>query len=110
MLIANVATGLAMTEHNKTLVVYPRGENSSYTLGLVNNTTSEEAYPTLAYNTPSENLYTMIDGVPYGSNSSDALISASSVFITTNGLPPHDTHIYWPPLHLTNVYRRHLGS
>lgn len=86
MLITNAATGIAMTEHNKTLVVYPRGENSSYTLGLVNDTTSEEAYPSLAYNTPNGSLYTMVDGVPYGSNSSDALISASSVFITTNGL------------------------
>lgn len=75
-----------MTEHNKTLICYPRlNDDYPFTLGSISNTTGETAYPSLAYNTPEGGLYTIRDGVAYGSNSSSALISVSSVFVTTNG-------------------------
>lgn len=96
-----------MTEHNKTIVCYARGEENAYTLGMVSNTTAEVAYPSLAYNTPADGLYQMIDGIPYGSNSTDALISVSSVFITTNG---KFILFLVPESHTFDRDRCHLGS
>jgi hypothetical protein len=76
-----------MTEHNKTLLCYPRlGNDYPFTLGFIANTLGETAYPSLDHNTPEGGLYTIRDGVAYGSNSSSALISVSSVFVTTNGM------------------------
>lgn len=44
--------GIAQSLHGKTLVSYTRGEDYPYTLGLVENTTYEDAYPTAEINTP----------------------------------------------------------
>lgn len=78
-----------MTEHNKTLVCYPRiNDDYPFTLGYVVNGTAEAAYPSANYNTPEGGLYTIRDGIAYGSNSSTALISVSSVFVTTDGMSP----------------------
>lgn len=76
-----------MTEHNKTLICYPRiSDDYPFTLGYVVNTTAEAAYPTADYNTPEDGLCTIRDGIAYGSNSSTALISVSSLFVTTDGM------------------------
>lgn len=78
------ATGIAQSLHGKTIVSYTRGEGYPYTLGLVENTTFEDAYPTVDINTPAGGLITYIDGVAYGSNDSTALISVSSVYTSTD--------------------------
>lgn len=66
------------------MVSYSRGEDYPYTVGLIENTTYEDAYPSLAINTPADGLITYIDGVAYGSNDTAALISVSSIYATTD--------------------------
>lgn len=78
------ATGIAQSLHGKTMVSYTRGEGDPYTMGLVENTTYEDAYPSLEVNTPVGDLITYLDGVAYGSNDSAALISVSSVYTSTD--------------------------
>ena len=55
-------------------------------MGEVSNRTAEVPYPNLALNTPPEGLSTSINGIPFGSNSTDTFISVQALFIT-----PDDT-------------------
>lgn len=70
--------------HGKTMVSYTRGSDYAFTVGLIENTTYEDAYPSAEINTPAGGLYEYIDGVAYGSNDTAALISVSSLYSTTD--------------------------
>ncbi|KAF3762797.1 hypothetical protein M406DRAFT_219488, partial [Cryphonectria parasitica EP155] len=79
-------SGIAQSMHGKSMVSYTRGVDYPYTVGLIENTTYEDAYPSLDINTPSGDLITYIDGVPYGSNDTAALISVSSLYASTDNV------------------------
>ena len=55
-------------------------------MGEVSNTTAEVPYPNLALNTPPGGLSTSLNGISFGSNSTDTFISVQALFIT-----PDDT-------------------
>ena len=52
----------------------------------MSNTTAEVPYPNLALNTPPGGLSTSLNGIPFGSNSTDTFISVQALFVT-----PDDT-------------------
>lgn len=81
------------------MVSYARGSDYAFTVGLIENTTYEDAYPSADINMPAGGLYEYIDGVAYGSNDTSALISVSSLYASTDskklalgGLRPTRTH------------------
>lgn len=82
--ISLLATGIARSMHGKTMVSYSRGTDYDFTVGLIENTTYEDAYPSLEINTPSGDLITYIDGIAYGNNDTAALISVSSLYTSTD--------------------------
>lgn len=77
--------GLAVSKQGRIFVCYTRG-TYAYTLGEVSNTTAEVPYPNLAMNTPPGGLSTSLNGIPFGSNSTDTFISVQALFVT-----PDDT-------------------
>lgn len=77
--------GLAISNTGRVFTCYTRG-NYSYTLGEVINQTAEAAYPSLAINTVPGGLYNVSDGVTFGPNVKDYLISVQALYIT-----PDDT-------------------
>ncbi|KAI9049604.1 hypothetical protein LZ554_006630 [Drepanopeziza brunnea f. sp. 'monogermtubi'] len=77
--------GLAVSKTGRVFACYTRG-TYAYTLGEIVNQTAEEAYPSLALNTPPGGLYTTMNGIQFGSEDSNTFISVQALFIT-----PDDT-------------------
>lgn len=69
------------------MVSYTRGSDYAFTVGLVANSTHEDAYPSAEINTPAGGLYEYIDGVAYGSNDSASLISVTTLYTSTDSEP-----------------------
>lgn len=66
------------------MLSYTRGTGYAFTVGLVENATYEDAYPSLEINTPAGDLITYIDGVAYGNNDTASLISVSTLYTSTD--------------------------
>ncbi|KAN0102847.1 Major royal jelly domain containing protein [Hyaloscypha variabilis] len=77
--------GLAMSKQGRVFAYYTRG-TYTYTLGEIVNQTAEQAYPSLAPNTPPRGLYDVLNSIQFGSNDSNTFISVQALYIT-----PDDT-------------------
>jgi len=77
--------GLAVSKQGRVFVCYTRG-TYAYTLGEIVNQTAEQAYPSLALNTPPGGLYNVTNGIQLGSNDPNIFISVQALYIT-----PDDT-------------------
>lgn len=77
--------GLAVSKTGRVFTCYTRG-TYAYTLGEVVNKTAERAYPNLALNSPPGGLYSVSNGVAFGSNDATGFISVQALYIT-----PDDT-------------------
>lgn len=51
------------------------------------NETAEAPYPNLALNTPPDGLYSVSNGITFGSNSQDTFISVQALYVTPDGMP-----------------------
>jgi len=76
---------LAMSKQGRVFACYTRG-TYAYTLGEIVNQTAEQAYPSLAPNTPPRGLYDVLNSIQFGSNDSNTFISVQALYIT-----PDDT-------------------
>jgi hypothetical protein len=77
--------GLPVSKQGRVFTCYPRG-TYAYTLGEVVNQTAERAYPSQALNTPPGGFYNVTNGIQFGSNDPNTLISVQALYIT-----PDDT-------------------
>ncbi|KAI0173222.1 major royal jelly protein-domain-containing protein [Hypoxylon sp. FL1284] len=77
--------GLAVSKTGRIFTCYTRGEYT-YTLGEVINETAEAAYPDEPTNTPPQGLFSVVNGVTFGSNDETHFISVQALYMT-----PDDT-------------------
>lgn len=73
--------GLAISSKGRFFASYTRG-NYSFTLGEAINKTAEIPYPSAELNLPASQLNTSWNGIPFGSENSNGLISVQALYIT----------------------------